>query len=189
MNTNLARAGCRPDLAQKTNLPFIPLVSFPPSLEVVTRKTTTKSSTSLPDCIIFFASIALLAYRYPPKIPLCLIAQHHQPQWLNTPTTKWISSFGQSCDKPLKSCTTYFHLRVSPRGRSYSHASLTKRIGANEVLLGLNTVESKVAYLVQIIATELYKASKAISPKVRFRPTPHRQALLTCNAEHLDWSQ
>ena len=49
-----------------------------------------------------------------------------------------------------------------------SRASLTKSLGANEVLLGLNTVESKVAYLIQIIAVELYKASKAISAKVWF---------------------
>ena len=49
-----------------------------------------------------------------------------------------------------------------------SHASLTKSLGANEVLLGLKTVESKVAYLIQIIAIGLYKASKAISAKVRF---------------------
>lgn len=57
--------------------------------------------------------------------------------------------------------------------------------GANEVLLGLNTVESKVAYLVHIIAIELYKASKAISPKVQFCPMPLSQALLTCTAEYL----
>ena len=172
-----------------TNLPFIPLVSFPSSFEVATRKTTTKSITSLPECIIHFASIALFAYRYLPDILLCLIAQHHRPQWLNTPTTKWISSFGQSCDKLPKSCTTSLHLRVSPRGWSCPHASLTKCLGANEVLLGLNTVESKVAYLVQIIAIELYKANKAISPKVRFRPKPLPQILLTCIAEYLFWSQ
>ena len=46
--------------------------------------------------------------------------------------------------------------------------SLTRSLGANEVLLGLNSVESKAGYLVQIIAVELYKASKAISPKVWF---------------------
>ncbi|KAK4695193.1 hypothetical protein P7C71_g2517, partial [Lecanoromycetidae sp. Uapishka_2] len=34
--------------------------------------------------------------------------------------------------------------------------------GANEVLTGLETVESKAAYLIQIIAVELYKASKSI---------------------------
>ena len=49
-----------------------------------------------------------------------------------------------------------------------SHATLTRSLGGNEALLGLNTVESKVAYLIQIIAVELYKASKAISAKVRF---------------------
>lgn len=70
-----------------------------------------------------------------------------------------------------------------------SYASLTKSLGANEVLLGLNTVESKVAYLVQIIAVELYKASKSINPKVRFRRMDLRQLLLTCAAEHLFWSK
>ena len=129
-------------------------------------KPTTISSTRLPDCFIF-ASIALFAYRHPQQIFLCPTTQHRPPQWLNT-RTKWISSFGQSCHKLLKSCTTSLHLKVNPRSRSCSHTGLTKSLGANEVLLGLNTVESKVAYLIQIIAIELYKASKAISPKVRF---------------------
>lgn len=38
--------------------------------------------------------------------------------------------------------------------------------GANEFLAGLGTDESKAAYLIQIIAVELYKASKAIDPTV-----------------------
>ena len=88
----------------------------------------------------------------------------------------------------LKSCTTSLHLRVGPCSRSCSHTSLTESLGANEVLLGLTTVESKVAYLLQIIAIELYKASKAISPKVRFRATPLPQTLLMCTAEYLFWS-
>ncbi|CAD6588408.1 MAG: hypothetical protein ASARMPREDX12_003321 [Alectoria sarmentosa] len=54
--------------------------------------------------------------------------------------------------------------------------------GANEVLLGLNTVESKVAYLVQIIAIELYKASKAISPKnISYGPNDLRFHILRSN--------
>lgn len=174
-----------------TNLPFMPLVPFPfpPSFEFATRKTTATSSTSLAHCHIPFASIALFASQYPPTTFLCLIARHHQPQWLNTSTTKWISSFGQSCHMLLKSCTMSLHSRVCPCSRSGSHTSLTKSLGANEVLLGLNTVESKVAYLLQIIAIELYKASKAISPKVRFHATPLPRALLTCTAEYLLWSQ
>lgn len=174
-----------------TNLPFMPLVPFPflPSFDVATRKTTATSSTSLPHCHIAFASIALFASKHPPKTFSCLTAQYHQRQWLNTSTTKWINSFGQSCHMLPKSCIMSLHLRVCPCSRSCSHTNLTKSLGANEVLLGLNTVESKVAYLLQIIAIELYKASKAISPKVRFRTTPVPQALLTCTAEYLFWSQ
>ena len=149
----------------------MPLVAFPfpPCFDVATRKTTVTSSTSLPHCHILFARIALFTSPYPPRTFLCLIAQHHQSQWLNTPTTmKWINSFGQSCHMLPNSCTMSLHLRVCPCSRSFSHTNLMKSLGANEVLLGLNTVESKVAYLLQIIAIELYKASKAISPKVRF---------------------
>lgn len=76
----------------------------------------------------------------------------------------------------LKSCTTSFHLRVGLCKRLPSRTSLTKTPGANEVLLGLNTIESKVAYLLHIIAIELYKASKEISSKVRFGATPLPQA-------------
>lgn len=82
-----------------------------------------------------------------------------------------------------------FSLEGKSCGRFRSRTSLTKSSGANEVLLGLNTVESKVAYLIQIIAIELYKASKAISPRVRFHSTHLPQALLTCTAEYLLWSQ
>lgn len=89
----------------------------------------------------------------------------------------------------LKSYTTFLRLKASPSDCSYSHVSLTKSLGANEVLLGLKTVESKMAYLVQIIAVELYKASKAISQKVRVCRIPLPQALLTCTAEHLFWSE
>ena len=69
-----------------------------------------------------------------------------------------------------------------------SQTSLTKSLGANEVLIGLNSVESKAAYLVQIIAVELYKASKEISPKVWFPPMPLRPEL-KCTAEHIFWSE
>lgn len=157
-----------------TILPFMPL--FPSSFNVATRKTAATSSISSPNCHILFASIALFAYRYPPRTFPSLIARHHQPQWLNTPMTKWISSFVRSCHMLLKSCTTSFHLRVGLCSHSPSHTSLMKSPGANEVLLGLNTVESKVAYLLHIIAIELYKASKAISPKVRLLSTPLPQA-------------
>lgn len=80
------------------------------------------------------------------------------------------------------------HLKVRRCCPFLSQASLTKSLGANEVLLGLNTVESKVAYLVQIIAVELYKASKEISPKVWFALLPLLPEL-KCNAEHIFWSE
>ena len=80
------------------------------------------------------------------------------------------------------------HLKVRHCYPFLSQASLTKSLGANEVLLGLNTVESKVAYLVQIIAVELYKASKEISPRVRFPPMPLLPEL-KCAAEHIFWSE
>lgn len=181
VNANLARA-------DNVNKAVVPIWYKRPTSLLSLSFLFFLASTSLPDCIILFACIALVAYRYPPQIYLGPIAQHHQLQWLSTPT-KWIGSFGQSCHKLLKSCITSLHLKVSPWGRCCSYTCLTEGLGANEVLLGLNTVESKVAYLVQIIAIELYKASKAISLKVRFRPVSLRRASLTCTAEHFLWSE
>ena len=81
-----------------------------------------------------------------------------------------------------------FALEGKSSRSSMSQACLTKSLGANEVLLGLNTVESKAAYLVQIIAVELYKASKAISSKVRCR-LMSLQPELNRTAEHIFWSE
>lgn len=66
---------------------------------------------------------------------------------------------------------------------------LTTHVGANEVLTGLKTEESKAAYLIQIIAIELHKASKAIDPAVRLHSNPSTRAFLKRAVEHLPRSE
>jgi hypothetical protein len=98
-----------------------------------------------------------------------LISATHQGQWLlNTPTA-WTNLSAPPCSKLRKSCTTYFRWRASRAASSCltpNIARLTGSIGANEVLTGLKTTESKAGYLIHIIAVELYKASKSIDATV-----------------------
>lgn len=65
-----------------------------------------------------------------------------------------------------KCCITSLHLKVSNCGDHQAEIQLTCDTGANEVFQGLETGESKVAFLIHAIGLQLYKADKELNPAV-----------------------
>ena len=66
-----------------------------------------------------------------------------------------------------KCCITSLHLKVSGFGDHQPEIQLIWDTGANEVFQGLETGESKVAFLIHAIGLQLYKADKELNPTAR----------------------
>lgn len=63
-----------------------------------------------------------------------------------------------------KCCITCLHWKVSAFGDHQAEIQLIWDTGANEVFQGLETGESKVAFLIHAIGLQLYKADKELNP-------------------------